>query len=109
MSVRRSHDAAATRHVAKLMDTVKAWGGLLRSGRDGALASDGFATVERAEAGRQSESEPMSACAGEAEAVAVADPRQRRRSQREQDVDDLIKAFCAETSWLERSHSARDP
>eukprot|EP00959_Pyramimonas_sp_CCMP1952_P393570 8246533-Pyramimonas_sp.AAC.1 len=101
MSVWRSHDTAATQHVAKLMDTVKAWGGLLRSGRDGALASDGFATAARTEAGRQSESEPASDSAGEAEAVAEAGPLQRRRSQREQDVEDLTEAFCAETSGLE--------
>ncbi|CAK0805420.1 unnamed protein product [Prorocentrum cordatum] len=109
MSVWRPHDAAATQHVAKLMDTVKAWGGLPRSGRGGALASDGLATVERAEAGRQSESEPTSDCAGEAEAVAEADLLRRRRSQREQDAGDLVKAFCAEIGGLERSHPARDP
>ncbi|CAK0871160.1 unnamed protein product [Prorocentrum cordatum] len=109
MSDWRSHDAAATQHLAKLMDTVKAWAGLLRSGRDGVVASDGFATVERTEADRQSESVPMSDCDGEADAVAEADPLQRRRSQREQDVDDLMKAFCTERSWLERSHSACDP
>ncbi|CAK0802366.1 unnamed protein product [Prorocentrum cordatum] len=70
--------------------------------RDGALASDGLATVERAEAGRQSESEPVSNCAGEAEAVAEADPQQRRRRQREQDVDDLMKEGRVEQRTSEK-------